>query len=156
MTPDKRFMTAAIAEALKSKAAGDYAVGSVIVCDNKVVARAGNRTQLDNDPTNHAEMIAIREAAKQLGTKNLSSCVIYSTHEPCPMCAAAIYWARISGIVFGAKVEDMTEFRKTHANERWKWRTIELKAREILEKVESRPFIVEEFMRDECLRLFHS
>ncbi|MCR4277717.1 MAG: nucleoside deaminase [Candidatus Berkelbacteria bacterium] len=156
MIPKKQFMEAAIAEALKSKKLGDYAVGCVLVRNDEIIARSGNRTHLDNDPTHHAEMIVIRQAAKELKSKNLSGCTIYVTHEPCPMCSAATYWARISEIVFGSTIRDMTSFRKRNGNDRWKWRTIGIGPHRILARVDAPPVIVGSFMRKECNELFHS
>ena len=77
-------------------------VGCVVVRDSEVVARAGNRTLADKDPTAHAELIAIRAAASKLGTERLVDCDLYVTLEPCAMCAAAMSFARIRRLYFGA------------------------------------------------------
>lgn len=74
--------------------------GAVIVKDGEVVARGANRVTANNDPTAHAEVCAIREAARKLGTYDLSGCDIYTSCEPCPMCLAAIYWAHIDRIFY--------------------------------------------------------
>jgi tRNA(Arg) A34 adenosine deaminase TadA len=97
-------MALAIKEAKRAAARGEVPVGCVIVdaASGEVVAAAGNRTEELGDPTAHAEMLAIREAAKRLGAPRLAGCDIYVTLEPCPMCATAISLARIRRLCFGA------------------------------------------------------
>jgi tRNA(adenine34) deaminase len=95
-------MDDALAEARSAVAASEVPVGAVIVRDGIVVARAGNRTLRDRDPTAHAEMLAIRAAAAQLGTERLTDYDLYVTLEPCAMCAAAISFARIRRLYYGA------------------------------------------------------
>jgi tRNA(Arg) A34 adenosine deaminase TadA len=80
--------------------------GAVVVSGDTVVGTGGNRVVLDQDPTAHAEILAIREAARELGTHVLDRCVIYCSCEPCPMCLAAIYWARIPRVVYAASASD--------------------------------------------------
>ena len=80
----------------------DRPVGAVVVSDNQIIARAHNQTQLLNDVTAHAEMIAITAASDHLGNKYLHDCTLYITLEPCPMCAGAIGWAQLGKIVYGA------------------------------------------------------
>lgn len=96
------FMDDALAEARGAGAAAEVPVGAVIVRDGTVVARAGNRTLRDRDPTAHCEMLAIRAAAAALGTERLTDCDLYVTLEPCAMCAAAISFARIRRLYYGA------------------------------------------------------
>ena len=95
-------MDMALDEARAAAARGEVPVGCVIVRDGEVVARAGNRTLRDKDPTAHAEMLAIRQAAAALGTERLTDCDLYVTLEPCAMCAAAMSFARIRRLYFGA------------------------------------------------------
>jgi tRNA(adenine34) deaminase len=95
-------MDAALDEARAAAAGGEVPVGCVVVADGRVVARAGNRTLADRDPTAHAEMVALRAAAAALGTERLSACDLYVTLEPCTMCAAAISFARIRRLYYGA------------------------------------------------------
>ena len=95
-------MDMAIAEAQAAAASGEVPVGAVIVCDGAVIARGGNCKESEADPTGHAEMAAIRAAARALGRWRLSDCTLYVTMEPCPMCAGAILQARIGTLVFGA------------------------------------------------------
>jgi tRNA(adenine34) deaminase len=96
------FIETALAEARAAGAAGEVPVGCVIVRGNAVVARAGNRTLADADPTAHAELLAIRQAAAALGSERLTECDLYVTLEPCAMCAAAIAFARIRRLYYGA------------------------------------------------------
>ena len=92
----------ALDEARAAGSRGEVPVGCVVVRDGEVVARAGNRTLADHDPTAHAELIAIRAAAAALGTERLVDCDLYVTLEPCAMCAAAMSFARIRRLYFGA------------------------------------------------------
>ena len=96
------FMDDALAAARAAQTAGEVPVGAVIVREGAVIARAGNRTLRDRDPTAHCEMLAIREAAAALGSERLTDCDLYVTLEPCAMCAAAISFARIRRLYYGA------------------------------------------------------
>jgi tRNA(adenine34) deaminase len=96
------FMAMALDEARAAGARGEVPVGCVIVRDGAVVARAGNRTLADRDPTAHAEIIAIRQAAAWLGSERLDGCDLYVTLEPCAMCAGAVAFARIRRLYYGA------------------------------------------------------
>lgn len=95
-------MQIALAEARAAADRGEVPVGAVVVRDGVVLSRAGNRTLADRDPTAHAEMLAIRQACAELGSERLPGCDLYVTLEPCPMCAAAISFARIRRLYFGA------------------------------------------------------
>ena len=95
-------MSIALEEARAAAARGEVPVGCVVVRDGTIVARAGNRTIADRDPTAHAELVAIRAAASALGSERLADCVLYVTLEPCAMCAAAMSFARIRRLYFGA------------------------------------------------------
>ena len=99
---DEHFMRAALDEAKKAFAKQEVPVGTVIVCDGMIIARAHNLTETLNDPTAHAEMQAITAAASWLGGKYLTGCTIYVTLEPCAMCAGAIGWSQASRLVYGA------------------------------------------------------
>lgn len=96
------FMSTALDEARAAQDAAEVPVGCVIVRDGTVIARAGNHTLRDHDPTAHAELLAIRQAAKALGSERLTDCDLYVTLEPCAMCAAAISFARIRRLYYGA------------------------------------------------------
>jgi tRNA(adenine34) deaminase len=99
---EERWMRQALDEARAAGAAGDVPVGAVIVREDAVIARAANRTVRDKDPTAHAELLAIREAARTLGDWRLTGCTLFVTLEPCAMCAGAIVLARVDRVVFGA------------------------------------------------------
>jgi len=99
---DLTFMQAAIEEAQAAGARGEVPVGAVIVSDDRIVGRGGNRTILDCDPSAHAEIVALREAAKGVGNYRLLGTTLYVTIEPCAMCAGAMVQARITRLVYGA------------------------------------------------------
>jgi len=96
------FMQIALDEARAAEKRGEVPVGCVVVRQGEVIALAGNRTLADKDPTAHAELIAIRAAARALGSERLTDCDLYVTLEPCAMCAAAMSFARIRRLYFGA------------------------------------------------------
>jgi len=107
MSDDAAFMRRAIALADASVATlegGPF--GAVVVSDGRIVGEGANRVTTDHDPTAHAEIMAIRDACRTLSTFSLEGCVIYTSCEPCPMCLAAIYWARLARIVYGNTRED--------------------------------------------------
>jgi tRNA(adenine34) deaminase len=99
---DAFFLSLALALADEAAGANDVPVGAVVACGDEIVGRAGNRTLRDQDPTAHAEMLAIRAAAQTLGRWRLAGCELYVTLEPCAMCAGAIVLARLDRVVFGA------------------------------------------------------
>ena len=99
---DERYMRMALQEARAAFDAGEIPVGAVVVCKDRVVARAHNLTECLGDVTAHAEMQAITSAAASLGGKYLTDCTLYVTLEPCVMCAGAIGWSQLSRVVFGA------------------------------------------------------
>jgi tRNA(adenine34) deaminase len=99
---DEYFMREALKEARNAYEEDEIPIGAVIVCENRIIARAHNLTERLNDVTAHAEMQAFTSAANYLGGKYLTDCTIYVTVEPCPMCAGAAFWTQIPRIVFGA------------------------------------------------------
>jgi len=99
---DQYFMKEALKQAQMAMQKQEVPVGAVIVADNTIIARAHNMTETLNDPTAHAEMLAITAATNFLGAKYLKECTLYVTLEPCAMCAAALHWAQIGKIVWGA------------------------------------------------------
>jgi guanine deaminase len=115
MTPQdsgdhRRFLRRAIALAREHGADGVHGpFGAVVVREGTIVGEGWNGVVGRCDPTAHAEVMAIRDAARRLGTHNLSGCVIYASCEPCPMCLAAIYWARLDGVHFAALQSDAAE-----------------------------------------------
>ncbi len=101
-TRDEQFMAKALAEAETAYAEGEVPVGAVVVCGDKIIARAHNLTERLHDVTAHAEMQAVTSAADFLGGKYLSGCTVYVTVEPCAMCAGAIGWSQANRLVYGA------------------------------------------------------
>jgi len=102
MEDNERYMREAIREARYAAEEGEVPIGAVIVCRGRIVAKGHNMTERLKDPTAHAEMIAITAATEAVGGKYLNECSLYVTVEPCPMCAAALAWAQIGKIVYGA------------------------------------------------------
>ena len=99
---DEKYMKLALREARKALAKDEVPIGAVVVCKGEIVGRGHNLKELNSDPTAHAEIIAIREAAQKLNSWRLSDCQLYVTIEPCPMCAGAMLQARIKRLVYGA------------------------------------------------------
>lgn len=99
---DSHYMKQAFAEAEKAYEAGEVPVGAVVVCDNRIIARAHNQTEMLTDVTAHAEILAITAASGYLGSKYLADCTLFVTLEPCVMCAGALAWAQMGRIVYGA------------------------------------------------------
>ena len=99
---DLAFMEEALAEARAAAKRGEVPVGAVIAVDGRIIARAGNRTIADCDPTAHAEIVALREAARVVGNYRLLSASLYVTIEPCAMCAGAMIQARVARLIYGA------------------------------------------------------
>ncbi|MEA3497091.1 MAG: nucleoside deaminase [Bacteroidota bacterium] len=139
------FMSVAINEAqngMYKNEGGPF--GAVIVKDGKIISVAHNEVLSSNDPTAHAEIIAIRKASKKLNNFDLSDCEIYSTAEPCPMCLAAIHWARLKKLYFGTNQKDAT--RIGFDDEKF----YEI----IKDKQKSSLIITKDVERDKCLSLF--
>ncbi len=99
---DESWMEAALLEAAKAEAAGEVPVGAVVVSDGRIVGRGANQNLADSDPTAHAEIVALREAARSLGNHRLGECEMFVTIEPCAMCAGALIHARLKRLVYGA------------------------------------------------------
>jgi tRNA(adenine34) deaminase len=99
---DAFFMREALKEAQKALEIKEVPVGAVVVCKNRIIARAHNQTEKLTDATAHAEMLAVTAAANYLGSKYLSECTLYVTLEPCVMCAGALHWVQLQKLVFGA------------------------------------------------------
>ena len=102
MPTDVEYMQLALEEARTAAAAGEVPIGAILVHEEKIVARSGNRTIRDNDPTAHAEIVVIREASHLLNNYRLAGALLYVTLEPCAMCAGAMVQARISRLIYGA------------------------------------------------------
>lgn len=102
---DEHYMQQALLEAQKAAEEGEVPVGAVVVCQNRIIARAHNQTEQLGDVTAHAEMLALTAASNYLGSKYLDECTLYVTLEPCPMCAGALAWAQLGRLVYGAADE---------------------------------------------------
>ncbi|MGO4539430.1 tRNA adenosine(34) deaminase TadA [Paenibacillus sp. 2TAB19] len=98
---DQAWMTEAIAEARKAEQIGEVPIGAIIVRNNEIIGRGYNLRETHNDPTAHAEMVAIRDATERIGAWRLLDCTLYVTLEPCPMCAGAIVQSRVKRVVYG-------------------------------------------------------
>ena len=109
---DAVFMQKAIQLAEIAYEKGEVPVGAVLVCDGKIISKAHNQTEMLNDATAHAEMLAITSGCAHFNSKYLKNCTLYISLEPCPMCAAALYWTQIKTIFYGANDEKrgMTKF----------------------------------------------
>ena len=139
----EQFMREALIEAKK----GDLPYGAVIVKDKEVIIRGYNRCQTDNDVSAHAEINALRAFTKQYGYSldKLSGYTLYTTCEPCPMCAAACVWAGVSTIVFGASIQQLIDLGN---------KQIELSCQSVTEKGFSNIEVIGGILADECLELF--
>ena len=145
MDAHEKYMKLAIAKAKEGIAAGQSPFGAIVVKQSKVVSAAHNRVWKTCDPTAHAEVNAIREAAKELGTIDLKGSVMYTTCEPCPMCLSAIHWAKIDEVYFGATIQDAA-----NAN----FKELEFPAKE-LARLGKSPLVVRDgICRSECAELF--
>ena len=150
MEAKENFMKRAIEVAQDSAKKGDYAVGAVIVHGGKIISVGQTFLKRENDPTAHAEIVAIRNACSKLNTRFLEGHILYTTHEPCPMCASAAIWAKMEGIVFGAFIEDA----KGKESKKFSWRQIDIPCKDILKEGHPKLDVVEGFLRKECLKLF--
>jgi guanine deaminase len=140
----EKFMEAALKKTSQGMKKGNSPFGACVVRNGEIVALAHNTVLEKRDPTNHAEINAIRLACRKLGTHDLSGCAIYSTTEPCPMCFAAIHWAGIGAIVYGTNIGDVKKLgfsELTISNE------------EMKKRGGAKIKIKKDFMRDECLKL---
>ncbi len=141
---DEQFMNIAILEAYEGvgkKEGGPF--GAVIVKDNKIVSFGHNMVLQTNDPTMHAEIVAIRKACSKLGRFDLSDCTIYSTCEPCPMCYSAIHWAKIKKLYYGCTKKDAADIGFD-----------DNKIYEAIINNKSEQVISEQISREECLIIF--
>lgn len=138
-------MRLAIGEARAGIAAGQSPFGAVVVLEDKVLAAAHNTVWQDGDPTAHAEINAIRRAARQLGRIDLAGCEMFTTCEPCPMCLAAIHWSKIGRVVFGASIADAAASGFSE---------LRLSARDLVERGGSPLRVQPGPCREECRALF--
>lgn len=154
--PSKQFMQAAIDEAIKARESGAYAIGAVVIDPGgEIISIEHTTTHQTNDATAHGEVNAIRSACKKMNNRYLQGCWLYTTLEPCPMCSAAAIWAKMEGVVFGATKEDAMDYAKKAGSGKFTWRQIDMHAKEVLAKGDPHVQLVEGFMREECVKLFH-
>ena len=137
-------MTRAIELSIESVNSGGGPFGSIIVKNDKVIAEGSNKVTLNNDPTAHGEIVAIRKACKNLNNFNLSGCELYSTCEPCPMCLSAIYWARIEKIYYANTRKDAQNIDFDDS----------LIYSELLKNNDKRKIPMIQMMRNEALKVF--
>ena len=142
--PNKEIMVKAIELAKKKYKEGGHAVAAIVVKGDDIISKAFTTIRRDNDPTNHAEMNAIRAAAKKLKSYKLEGCWLYTTFEPCPMCSSACVWARIEGIVYGASMNDR--------NDKYPQRIL-IRCEDTLKNGTPKLKLHKDFMRKECREL---
>ena len=139
-----KFMIRAIELSIENVNLGGGPFGSIIVKNDKVIAEGSNKVTLNNDPTAHGEIVAIRKACKSLNNFNLSGCELYSTCEPCPMCLSAIYWAHIEKVYYANTRDDAQKIDFDDS----------LIYSELLKNVKKRKIPMIQIMRDEALQGF--
>ena len=137
-------MKRAIELSVKSVNSGTGPFGAVIVKDNQIISEGFNTVTLNNDPTSHAEIVAIRIACKELGNFSLENCDLYTTCEPCPMCLSAIYWARINKIYYANTRTDAKKIDFSDA----------MIYEELNKNIKDRNIPMSQMMRDEALKAF--
>ncbi len=144
MDSKTKFMQSAIEEAKTSLREGNHGFGAVIIKNNEIIAKAHDREKTDHDPTSHAEINAIRLASGIVG-KDLKGCTLFSTHEPCPMCATAIVWAGIGHIVYGYSIEDSIKQGRNR---------IDLYCDELFNRAGAQVKTDKNFLYEECAMLY--
>ncbi len=153
--PYATFMQAAIEKAEQAAADGDYPVGAVIVSNEDIISAQHTRVHSLCDPTAHAEILVIREAAIKLNKHDLSGCFLYTTLEPCPMCTAAAIWANLKGIVFGATTADGIAVTSQNRTETHDWRQIDIPTDCIIRFGAQEIELYPRFMREQCKKLLN-
>jgi tRNA(Arg) A34 adenosine deaminase TadA len=144
MTLKNSFMLRAIELSINSTNNAGGPFGCVIVKDNKIIAEGSNKVTSSNDPTAHAEIVAIRDACQKLNTFNLSGSDLYSSCEPCPMCLSAIYWSHIDNIFYANTRDDA---KKINFDDSFIYS-------EFSKKIEDRKIPIKQMLRDEALKAF--
>jgi len=144
MEDKKKFMAKAIELSINSANTMGGPFGSVIVKNDKIIAEGSNKVTYSNDPTAHGEIVAIREACKNLNTFDLSGCEIYTSCEPCPMCLSAIYWSRLDKIYYANTREDAKNIDFDDS----------FIYTEIPKKIDDRKIKMIQMLRDEALKAF--
>ena len=144
MSNESKFMLRAIELSIQSAKTKGGPFGCVIVKDNQIIAEGNNQVTANNDPTAHAEIVAIRNACKKLDNFFLKGCDLYTSCEPCPMCLSAIYWSHVDNIFYANTREDAKKINFDDS----------LIYSEILKKSEDRKIPIKQMLRDEALKAF--
>ena len=144
MESKNKFMLRAIELSIKSANGTGGPFGCVVVKDNTIIAEGSNKVTSSNDPTAHAEIVAIRDACKKLNTFNLSGCDIYASCEPCPMCLSAIYWSHIDNIYYANTRDDAKKINFDDS----------MIYSEFSKKIEDRKISIKQILREEALKAF--
>ena len=144
MESKNKFMLRAIELSIKSANGLGGPFGCVVVKDNKIIAEGSNKVTFSNDPTAHAEIVAIRDACKKLNTFNLSGCDLYASCEPCPMCLSAIYWSHIDNIYYANTRDDAKKINFDDS----------MIYSEFSKKIEDRKIPIKQMLREEALKAF--
>jgi tRNA(adenine34) deaminase len=155
--PGKKFMELAIAEAKRAGDRGDYPIGAVITRFTRkremVIASAGNRVKTSGSSIKHVELETLKYVSSGYG-RYLPDFILYSTHEPCAMCAGACVWSRIGAVVYGVSQEDIDAYGRKCGTEVYKWRACLISCRFVFEKGNHVIPVVGGFLRKECQKLF--
>ena len=144
MESKNKFMLRAIELSIKSARGTGGPFGCVVVKDNIIIAEGSNKVTFSNDPTAHAEIVAIRDACKKLNMFNLSGCDIYASCEPCPMCLSAIYWSHIDNIYYANTRDDAKKINFDDS----------MIYSEFSKKIEDRKIPIKQMLREEALKAF--
>jgi tRNA(Arg) A34 adenosine deaminase TadA len=140
--------------AREAAASGNYALGAVVVKEGEIIGQSGSSLIKGSDPTGHPEIIAIRQAAEALQSRYLLGAYLVTTLEPCPMCTSAAIWAKMCGIAYGATQLDAVNWSEQHPHEKYTWRQIRMRARDVIRAGTPRLELHEGVRRDECTELF--
>jgi tRNA(adenine34) deaminase len=155
--PKKKFMELAVAEAKRAGDRGDYPIGAVITRltgkREVVIASAGNRVKTSGSSIKHVELETLKYVSSGYG-RYLPDFVLYSTHEPCAMCAGACVWSRIGAVVYGVSQEDIAAYGRKRGTEDYKWRACLIPCRFVFEKGNHPIPVTGGFLRQECQKLF--
>jgi tRNA(Arg) A34 adenosine deaminase TadA len=155
--PRKKFMELAISEAKRAGGRGDYPIGAVITqlvgAREVVIASAGNRVKTSGSSIKHVELETLKYVSSGYG-RYLPDFVLYSTHEPCAMCAGACVWSRIGAVVYGVSQEDIAAYGRKHGTEERKWRACLIPCKVVLKKGNHSIPVIGGFLRRKCQKLF--
>lgn len=140
----EKFMRFAIEEAQKSLKSENDGFGALIIKNNSIIAKAHDRENTEQDPTSHAELNVLRLAVQRYG-KQLNDCILISTHEPCPMCATAIVWANLRGIVYSVSIKEAIKLGRTR---------IDISCEEIIRRAQAKIWIIKGVLKEQCIKLY--